>query len=346
MKLISTTLFLLAAVGNVAFSQKQELRWGEFGYYSNWDRSPYAITSKYQFISRLPDLREFPKLLEAALDPKMDPSDRAISTSQMRTLSRCDFEKPLDGGDDVEAEYRAAVAKWKDWWLTYGSKLAVLLDEDGQRFEKAWKQVAPSPYLEVPKYPISIPKSWSSTISFRSGDYAGITEEVIDFRVADGNCSLRRRYRTGSMGKESWTQEIWQGFSHEEADHFLASLIYSIDNPWFYAHDELSEIEKGDKTAIVGHIRGRPKAWVNYYPSYTWTGILDADQRVIINHDPWSWDTIDHDLGPKTSLDGGAFGIVFRLVRDLFPDPSWNSHSSRWKRAEAEPKRMGELESP
>jgi hypothetical protein len=318
------------------------LRWGEFGCYSNWKRYPYAIKSESQFIGRLPDLRELPKLLESALDPKMDQSDRAIIISQIRTLSRCNFEKTLNGGDDVEAEYRVAVAKWKNWWDAYGSKLPEALAKSGQRYEKAWKQVAPTPYLETPAYPILIPKSWTSTISFRSGDYGGVTEEVIEFRVTDDTCSLRRRYRTGWMGKEPWTHEVWQEFSHKEADHFLASLIYLIDNPWFFSRDELSETEGGDKQAKIGHIRGRPEAWTDYYPGYEWTGILDADQRVIINHDPWNWDTIDHDLGPKTSLDGGAFGIVFRLVRDLFPDPSWDSDSSRWKRVESGLKQKGE----
>lgn len=342
MKLIVNMLLLLAAVVNVALAQKQELRWGEFGYYSNWNRHSYVVASEYQFFHRLPDLREFPKLLEAALDPKKDHGDRVLITSQMRTLSRCDFEKSPKAGGDVEVEYYAAVSRWKDWWLSYGSKLPVLLDENGKRPEKAWKQIAPSPHLEIPKYPISIPQSWSSTLSFRSGDYAGITEEVIEFRVADENCSLRRRYRTGAMGKESWTQEEWQGFSHEEAEHFLASLIYLIDNPWFYANDELSEVEEEKKEIKMGHIRGRPRAWSNYYPGYEWTGILDAEQRVIINHDPSNWQTIDYDLGPKTSLDDAAFGIVFRLVRDSFPDPSWNPTSSKWKRTEITPKKKGE----
>ncbi len=343
MKLISITFLLLNAGWGFAHPQKQELRWGEFGCYSNWDRSPYAIKSEYEFIGKLPDLREFPKLLEAALDPEMNGSERAVITSQMRTLSRCDFEKRvLNKGDDAEAEYRMAVAKWKNWWGVYGAKLAVFLDEDGQRFERAWTQVAPSPYLECPKYPVSIPRLWSSTISFRSGDYGGVTEEVIDFLVDDGRCELRRRYRTGWMGDGQWTHEIWQSFSRKEANHFLASLIYLIDNPWFLASDELSEVEDGKERTKTGHIRGRPAAWTDYYPGYEWTGILDANQNVIISHDPCDWDTIDHKLGPKTSLDGGAFGVVFRLVRDLFPDPSWDPDSSRWKKMNADPKQKGD----
>jgi len=261
----------------------------------------------------------------------------------MRTLSRCDFGGSIrNQGDDVEAEHRGAVAKWKIWWDGYGSKLPGALAESGQRYENAWKQVAPSPYLEIPSYPILIPTSWSSTISFRSGDYSGVTEEIIEFRVSEDICSLRRRYRTGWMGKGDWTHEIWQDFTRDEAANFMASLIYLIDNPWFFSRDELSEAQDGEDQSKIGHIRGRPEAWTDYYPGYDWTGILDANQKVIINHDPWNWDTIDHDLGPKTSLDGGAFGIVFRLVRDMFPDPSWDDESSRWRRAEPAQKDKGE----
>ena len=346
MKLISCTLLFLAVTGNLACAQEQELRWGEFGCYSNWKRYPYEIESNYEFIGRLPDLREFPKLLEAAADPKMKQSEREIISSQLRTLSRCDFHKSLNADEDVDAEHRSAVAKWKDWWDAYGSKLPGALAEKGQRYEKAWIQVAPTPYLRIPSYPILIPKAWSSTISFRSGDYGGVTEEVIEFHVTEDACSLRRRYRTGWMDPEpAWTHEEWREFSRKEADHFLASLIYLIDNPWFYSRDKISESEDGDARSKIGHIRGRPKAWTDYHPGYEWTGILDADQRVIINHDPWNWDSIDHELGPKTSLDGGAFGIVFRLVRDLFPDPSWDSDSSRWKRVESAPNKKGDQES-
>jgi len=345
MKLIVITALILGASWSLARAQEQELRWGEFGYYSNWERFPYAIKSEYKFIGKLPDLREFPLLLTAALDPKMDRSDREIIISQMRTLSRCDFEKRiLRKEDDVAAEHRAAVAKWEDWWTRYGSKLAQSLDQSGDRNVAAWKQVAPSPYLECPKYPISIPGSWSSTISFGSGDYGGVTQEVIEFHVRDTQCELRRQYRTGWMGKEDWTYEVWKDLSQEEAAHFLASLIYAIDNPWFFGDDEISEVEDKDAEIKIGTILGRPKEWTDYYPGYDWTGILDVDQRVIINHDPHNWNTFDHKLGGTRDLDEG-FGVVFRLVRDLFPDPSWDPDSSRWKKVSGKPKqKAGDIE--
>ncbi|GAA5496426.1 hypothetical protein Rhal01_02609 [Rubritalea halochordaticola] len=343
MKRISTTFLLLVTYAQVSMGQVQELQWGEFGCYSNWERIPYKTKSEYEFIGRLPDLREFPKLLEVALDPKLSNRDISVLTSQLRTLSRCDFETSLNPGSN--AEYQASIAKWKAWWDAYGSKMPEALAQRGQSYEKAWQQVAPSPHLEVPNYPILIPKSWSSTLSFRSGDYGGITEEVIEFRVSEDACSLRRRYRTGWMGKQDWTHEVWQDFTREEADHFLACLTYLIDNPWFFSRDELSEKADGKDQAGISHIKGRPKAWTDYYPNCEWTGILDSNQNVLINHDPWHWDSMDHDLGPKTSLDE-PFGIVFRLVRDVFPDPSWDPDSSRWKRTEPDPNKKKEPADP
>jgi hypothetical protein len=123
----------------------------------------------------------------------------------------------------------------------------------------------------------------------------------------------------------------------------MASLIYAIDNPWFFGDDEFSE-ESEKEERKVGHIRGRPEAWTTYYPFCKWSGIFDEDQKIIINHDPWNWDTIDHELGKQTSLDGGTFGLVFRIVRDLFPDPSWIPSRSRWKKVDTTKKKDNKSE--
>ncbi len=219
------------------------------------------------------------------------------------------------------------------------------LEEKGRRYKNAWRQIAPTPYLDCPAYPVLVPTVWSSTISFRSGDYGGVTEEVIEFHVAESSTSLKRRYRSGWPGRAPWTHEEWQGFSSEEAVHFLACLIYSIDNPWFYASDQLAQTNDRDKRVRITHLRGRPEAWTNYQARCKWTGILDGDGRVIINHDPWHWNSFDHEMGPKTKLDEGSFGVVFRLVRDLFPDPSWSPEDSRWKRIEP-PAKEGQPEVP
>lgn len=327
--LIAITLALagLESIPLHAQAPEPELRWGEFGHFSNWRRYGYEIKSAYPFIGRLPDLRDFPKILTAALDPKLTKEDREIALSQLRTLSRCDF---VNHSKAFEVDYRDAVAKWEQWWNAYGKGLAETLPKTGKRNEAAWKQVAPTPYLECPKYPISIPKVWSSTITFRSGDYGGFTEEVIQFQVDETTCTLKRRYGTGWPGKAAITHEVWAKFTREEADHFLASHIYAIDNPWFYADDESVE-ESGEKDELkFGFIRGRPKAWTAYHPGYDWSGILDTRGSIVINHDPVHWDTIGIKAARDPFLDHPAFGPVFRLVRDLFPDPSWDPNLSRW----------------
>ncbi len=330
MKFIFVVLLLLCLASMDVLGQ--ELRWGEFGVFSKWEHYPYAIKSSSPFVGHLPDLREFPRLIELARDPKLNQTDRVILLSQMRTLSRCDFEKrDRRVEDNAAAEFRKAVQKWEAWWQSYGEGLAQSLPKTGHNDEAAWKTVAPSPYLECPKYPISIPRQWSSSVSFRSGDYGAMAEEVIEFKVNEGQCELKRRYRTGDPSRWTWTHEVWTEFTRKEADHLIATLIYAIDNPWFFAGDEFSEpIDKKGKVKVT-HIRGRPKEWLNYYPSYEWSGIRNADQRVLINHDPWTWHCIDYNVTEKTSLNG-VFGVVFRVVRDLFPDPSWMPSESRWKK--------------
>ena len=314
-----------------------ELKWGEFGYYSNWNRYPYAIRSDAPYLGRLADLREFPLLLNELQNPKWSASEKGVLFSQLRTLSRCDFdERPVTAEQDPEEVERQALAKWVDWWQRYGSGLTKTLETQGKRYPSAWKQIAPTPYLECPGYPLSIPKTWSSIVSFRSGDYGGVTEEIIEFVVNEDRCELRRQYRHGWSGRAPWTHEVWKDFSREEAEQFLAALIYAIDHPWFYADDQLADRDEFEGL-LIGSINGRPGEWSDYYPFCDWTGIQDANQRVLINHDPWNWDTIDHNLAGKTSLDGGAFGVVFRVVRDLFPDPTFNAAKSRWKKVDAKP---------
>lgn len=336
-KLAITLLVCLLGEGATAQEQETELRWGEFGFYSNWRRYGWKIDSAYPFLGALPDLREFPKLLDWARTPEMSRADREVILSQMKALSRCDFERPrISANDDKEAAYLESVAKWAEWWSRYGSALAETLPDAGRRHETAWSTIAPTPYLECPDYPISIPRTWSTTLHFQSGDYGGFTEEDIELRIDGDSCELRRRYRTGWAGKGEWTHELWRDLARDEADLFFCSLIYSIDNPWFFGRDQISESDKPGEDNTIKGIHGRPEAWTNYYPSVKWSGILDEDGFVILNHDPWRWHSLDHKMGGETSLDE-PIGVVFRLVRDLFPDPSWDPDSSRWAKTNPPP---------
>jgi hypothetical protein len=81
------------------------------------------------------------------------------------------------------------------------------------------------------------------------------------------------------------------------------------------------------------HIKGRPDEWSNYYPGVEWTGILDSEGRILINDDVWSWHTIDVKDRRMPMLDY-PIGVVFRVFRDQFSDPTWNKARSRWKSIE------------
>lgn len=312
-------LFCLFSLPVLRAEPKLKLRWGEFGPHSNWVRYGYGIKSGYPFIAKLPELGEFPKLLAIANDPTLDRQDREILISQLRTLSRCEFSDLYSLSD--EEGYRKAIKQWQQWWEHYGSGLEVELRKSGVRSEEAWYLVAPTPYLECPDYPIAIPKMWTSTLHFRSGDYGGVVTEVIDFKVTGEKCQLSRKYSTKTDGP--LTHEVWRDFSRKEADLFVGAVIYAIDNPWFFGMDELME-------KAWGPINGRPKEWIDYYPNFDWSGILDPQGSILINHDPNDWHSIGiipNDGHP--SLDGNC-GVVFRIIRDMFPDPSWDPDKSRW----------------
>ena len=60
-----------------------------------------------------------------------------------------------------------------------------------------------------------------------------------------------------------------------------------------------------------------------------------GDPVFLINDDVWNWHTTDFKAHPKTSFDY-LIGVVFRVVRDEFPDPTWNKAKSRWMKVEME----------
>jgi hypothetical protein len=299
------------------------LRWGENGSLSRWDQY-YAdrTNTVYPYCNQLPALEQFPKLLEYL---KLTSYEREIVVSQLRTLSRCDFV------DFMKQDYDAAYLKWRAWWDYYGSKLAESLKKEGRTYPEAWNAIAQSSGLKCPAYPLALPTSWSFQLSFRSGDYGGVVEEEISMSVSPTTATLKRRYHrpTDASGSNwfhpQWITEKWEGLTVEESQSFLASVIYAIDNPWVYSDDEIQ---------IDGHIKGRPKQWTDYYPSVKWTGILDSEGRVLINDDVWDYHTTDSSglMTGKYKFPGldGDIGVIFRVVRDQFPDPIWDKKRSRW----------------
>lgn len=306
--------FLLAAAScSLAETNKVPviLHWGEHETLSKWHRYSYPIDSKYAFGNRLPTLEEFPKLLEL---PDPSSTDQQILNSQLRTLSRCNFLP----WTETQQDRTNAMAKWRAWWTYHGAQQVELLKKEGRSYPEAWKAIAGSSGLPCPAYPLALPAAWSFELSFRSGDYGIMVEEHISMQVTNETASLQRRFRRSTNA--SWEAEEWTGLTVAESQSFLASLIYAIDHPWLYVNDNIAERPAGN---LIGHIKGRPKEWSDYYPSVKWTGIRDSKGRVIIYDDAQRWHTSDHEKNPKTSFSGiNNMGVVFRVIRDQFPDPT------------------------
>lgn len=302
------------------------LRWGENGSLYRWNRYPYEIRTAYPFWDRLPVLDEFPKLLDFSNLRRS--SDLDILASQLQTLSRCDFV------DRKTGDYSEAFQKWRGWWDHYGAQLADRLKHEGQSYPEAWNDIPGALGIPCPDYPVALPTTWSFQLTLRSGDYGVMVEEVIDMRVTPTVASLGRNYRRRTAA--SWEAEKWAELSVAEAQSFLATLIYAIDNPWLYVDDNFNVPAK-DRG--LGQVNGRPSEWVSYYASVDWTGILDSADRVLINDDVWVWHTTNYQKH-KTHLDSPN-GVVFRVVRDRFPDPSWSATGSRWRAVGLGPKAEG-----
>jgi hypothetical protein len=164
-------------------------------------------------------------------------------------------------------------------------------------------------------------------LKFRSGDYGGVTEEIISFSVSKSVSRLKRKYIHGWPGRSEWKYEEWKDITFHEAQEFLAMLIYSIDNPWLHANETFVSDSKDKR--INGSVRGRPTEWSNYYPRVEWSGILDASNNVIINDDVWSWHTNDYDRSEKTMFHE-PIGVAYRVVLSAFPDPTVSASDSRW----------------
>ncbi|WP_146393649.1 hypothetical protein [Planctomycetes bacterium CA13] len=251
--------------------------------------------------------------------------------SKLRTISRCDFSG-TPTAESFDADYQTSIAKWQDWWQRYGKRLADELPDCGKRYPDSWNTIAGPQHAACPEYQIRIPDVWTTRVSFRSGDYTTVTEEVIEFTVRKDGCELRRRFRSGWFADKSWIHEEWKNFSLDEAKRFLSTVIYAIDNPWLFADDELTAPNPTKKYQFP-IIRGRPMEWGTYYAHVDWSGILGTDGKVIINDDPHTWHNEEDNSFDATSLDG-SIGVVFRVVRDLFPDSSFRPAMSRWVRVD------------
>ena len=328
-------LFLICIVSNNCYGQ--DFRWGEDGAYSKWKRYSYETGITYEFLKTSPTISQFPRVVELSLLPDKQPQvldDREIAVSQLRTISRCNFEKVLNADSDFEAEHRLAIEKWQKWWNVYGKRYATDYKKHGRKYPDAWAKIPGTKDIPCPEYPILLPETWSTKINFRSGDYGGVTQEQISISVSPKKTILTRKYTHGWPGRTDWTHEKWDNFTYDEAQMFLATLIYSIDNPWLRRNE--SVLAGNQKERVIGTFKNRPNTWSNYYPNVKWPGILDKKQNVIINDDVWNWDTIDFEKHGKTMYDQ-TIGVTYRVVLDQFPDQQPRGKECRWVEIDAPP---------
>ncbi len=317
--------------------------WGIDGLESKWRHKSeyYNPPTNYKYYGQTPRLENFPKYLaEAAQRPPLilDLGKREYAVEHLKALSRCDFYHSREGtGYPID--------QWEQWWHRYGKPSLAEYEEKGRRYPEVWKRMPATEGKPCPDYKILVPEVWSAEIKFRAGGIAAIREEI-SFDIDQSECRLRRRYRRQILD-ESWTREEWNDLTREEANDFYAMLIYAIDHPWLYKDDPWMvtyyETIEG-KEYGRSHVRGRGEQWTTLYSGTSWSGIRNAKGHVIINEDPSSWHSDNprynflgspESVGKKGSVvDGpwleGYSGVVFRVVRDCFPDPAWKPNESRW----------------
>lgn len=344
----------LMVLGGLALSANAQDAdtWGHDGALSKWYRlsgswnpeSNYKYYGKYY--GQTPRLEDFPKLLAEAksfVPNEENGRDREYIYEHLATVSRCDFSTYLYGNSDGKPGHANAVARWEEWWDHYGKQYLAEYQKNGRRYPDAWKRLPRAEGKPCPNYKILLPEVWSMTLKFRPGNDFGIEGEVISLEVNHEECRLRRRYNFSYFAEGPWRHEEWQDFSREEADQFLAMLIYAIDNPWIYAGDrwaeDYMEIEIAGRKMKLAHVRGRGERWTTLYSSAKWSGILDEHGQVLVNDDsPRSHTTTHPDVNAmikawneRDTWMGTHLGLAFAVVRDCFPDPSWKPGESRWE---------------
>lgn len=343
----------LIVLGGLALSANAQDAdtWGHDGALSKWYRlsGSWNPESNYKYYGQTPRLEDFPKLLAEAksfVPNEENGRDREYIYEHLATVSRCDFSTYLYGNSDGKPGHANAVARWEEWWDHYGKQYLAEYQKNGRRYPDAWKRLPRAEGKPCPNYKILLPEVWSMTLKFRPGNDFGIEGEVISLEVNGQQCRIRRRYNFSWFGDGPWTREEWKDFSREEADQFLAMLIYAIDNPWMYAGDYWADeydTEESDIPNLRGaHVRGRDERWTTLYSSVEWSGILDQRGRVLINDDnPQSHSTDPPDINAmikahneRSPWMGIDLGLAFAVVRDCFPDPSWKPEKSRWERTD------------
>jgi hypothetical protein len=158
-------------------------------------------------------------------------------------------------------------------WSQVGEDYFRRVATEGKRDPEAWKLLVDAANLKCPEYKVLIPKEWRFEVKFRSGDYGGVQRETITMERTKDTATLKRHYSIDS--RAPFQYEVWNGFTHEEADRFLYALGYAIDQPWLVKRFIYPATQKTE-WANMGHvIKGRD--WGTYNPNAHWSGVLLSD---------------------------------------------------------------------
>ena len=254
----------------------------------------YGIRTTYKFYGKNPTYADVPFLIEHVA--KMADQDE-VAYDQLMALTRMQFGIPRFLKED---ERKEASEKWRKWWKEVGQHRPALRAERGVRDRTAWDLVRRGRDLPMPPEPIVLPKSYTLTVTYSSGDYDGVINEALVIRRQGKAASLVRRFSTHRRGPVR--EERCEPFKGEESDQLVQALGYLIDRPWLlndeaaiekrFSAAEKAQEGKEEKSAptferLGEKIVGRESYHV-YYPNVS-IELRDEQGKVWWNADPIDW---------------------------------------------------------
>lgn len=255
-----------------------------------WKWPEYAVDSTYPFLDHMPAYQDVPLLMEV-IRKKGD--GHKMAQDQLTALTRVQFGDSFLQSDE---ERIVASQKWNAWWEDVGKHRPEQQKEHGVRDAAAWDLVQKGRKLPMPDEPMLIPSQYVLKVTYRSGDYMGVTQETLTLKRNHEGAELIRSYSTLKDGPV--TEERWTPFTIGEADKLVRALGYLIDRPWLL-NDEAQieklywESEKKSEGESLGawcakKVKGRESYHSPYYPDVEYE-LRDGERRLWWNADPVRW---------------------------------------------------------
>ena len=302
----------------------------DFQQFIRWNYPTYEYGSTYRFQYRLPLHREIPDVL--AIRKTGGTKGETVIDSQLETLTRFDPEY----GSSDEAKQTA----WENWWTNVG---VLYPDETKVRATQdleAWRIACKGRTLPIPETPVVLPRTYSLTFTFHSGDYRGICKEKMTLKRTSSAATLRRTYSTSTYGDEM--NESWQGMSIKQADTIARAIAHVIDHPWLQNNEfEINRVfweNERKKNGPKQHRRpvfakqkkllGR-ESFSTYYASAEFE-MKDGDGNVWWNADPNLWYGANEDRYNWSSF--RSVGGVYSFFIERYPESKKSDgQTAGWK---------------